>query len=128
MRNEIDRVREALRFIPVGGHDERVRVAFMLKSELGEDGRDLWDEWRGGRGDDESDAVWRSADSSGPLKIGSLFHMAKQNGWSSSHAFTAPSPEEIRERDRIARERAAEVEAEIARERGDGEESFGGSS
>jgi putative DNA primase/helicase len=117
MRNEIDRVREALRFIPVGGHDERVRVAFMLKSELGEDGRDLWDEWRGDRGDDESDAVWRSADSSGPLKIGSLFHMAKQNGWSSSHAFTAPSADEIRERDRIARDRAAEVEAKIARER-----------
>jgi len=117
MSNEIDRVREALRFIPVGGHDERVRVAFMLKSELGEDGRDLWDEWRGDRGDDESDAVWRSADSSGPLKIGSLFHIAKQNGWSSSHAFAARSPEEIRERNLIARKRAAEDEAKIARER-----------
>jgi putative DNA primase/helicase len=117
MRNEIDRVREALRFIPVGGHEERVRVAFMLKSELGEDGRDLWDEWRGDRGADESDSVWRSADSVGPLRIGSLFHVAKQNGWNSSQAFTPLSQDEIRERDRIARQRAAAAEAETTRER-----------
>jgi putative DNA primase/helicase len=117
MRSEIDRVRDALRFIPVGGHDERVRVAFMLKSELGEYGRELWDEWRGERGADESDAVWRSADPSGALRIGTLFHMAKENGWDNSQSSTHPTPQQIRERDRIARELAAKNEQEIARER-----------
>jgi putative DNA primase/helicase len=117
MHNDIDRVRDALRFVPVGGHDERVRVAFMLKSELGEEGRELWDEWRGDRGNDESDAVWRSADAWGSLRIGTLFHLAKQNGWSNSQTFIAPTPDEIRERDRIAREVAARNEQEIAQER-----------
>ena len=64
------RIREALAFIPVGGHDERVRVAFMLKSELGDTGRDLWDEWRDGRGDDEDASVWKSASETGLLTIG----------------------------------------------------------
>ncbi len=81
MSNDLDRIREALQFVPVGGHDERVRVAFMLKSELGEAGRDLWDEWRGERGDDEAASVWKSASETGPLKIGTLFHEAKAAGW-----------------------------------------------
>ena len=81
MGSDIDRIREALQFIPVGGHDERVRVAFMLKSGLGESGRALWDEWCDGRGDDEAASVWKSASETGPLQIGTLFHEAKANGW-----------------------------------------------
>lgn len=119
MRSDIDRIREALQFIPVGGHDERVRVAFMLKSELGEAGRDLWDEWRGDRGNDEAASVWKSASETGPLKIGTLFHEAKANGWRDDRMHQKPTPEELAERRRIAAERAAQEEAEIARERAD---------
>lgn len=117
MMNGIERIREALRFIPVGGHDERVRAACMLKSELSEAGRDLWDEWRGDRGDDEADDVWRSVSESGALKIGSLFHQAKENGWRDEGGYQQPTPEELAERKRIQAERAAREEAEIARER-----------
>ncbi len=119
MMTDLDRIREALAFVPVGGHDDRVRVAFMLKSELGEAGRDLWDEWRGERGDDEAGPVWKSASETGPLKIGTLFHEAKSNGWRDDGHYQAPPPEEIAERKRIAAELAAKEEAEIARERAD---------
>lgn len=119
MMTDLDRIREALQFVSVGGHDERVRVAFMLKSELGEAGRDLWDEWRGERGDDEAISVWKSASETGPLKIGTLFHEAKANGWRDDGGYQKPTPEAIAERRRIAAERAAQEEAEIARERAD---------
>ena len=117
MNSPADRVCEALQFIPVGGHDERVRLAFMLKSEFGEAGRDLWDEWRDGRGDDEAASVWKSASETGPLKIGTLIHEAKANGWRDDGGHQVPTPEEIAERRRIAAERALIEEAEIARER-----------
>ena len=119
MRKDLDRIREALQFIPVGGHDERVRVAFMLKSELGEAGRDLWDEWRDGRGDDEAASVWKSASETGPLKIGTLFHEAKAKGWCDDGSYQKPTPQELAERKRIAAERAAMKETELAHARDD---------
>lgn len=115
----IERICDALQFIPVGGHDQRVRVAFMLKSELGEAGRDVWDEWRDGRGDDEAASVWKSASETGPLKIGTMFHEAKANGWRDDDMHQKPTHEELAERRRIAAERAAKEEAEIACERAD---------
>ena len=113
------KVLEALQFIPVGGHEVRFRIACMLKSELGDTGRDLWDQWRDGRGDDEADSVWKSISETGPLKIGTLFHEAKQKGWRDEGRYAKPTPEEIAERKGIAAERAAQEEAEIARERAD---------
>ncbi|MDP2821701.1 MAG: PriCT-2 domain-containing protein [Sulfuritalea sp.] len=117
MSGDIERIREALQFMPVGAHDERVRVAFMVKSELGDLGRDLWDEWRDGRGDDEAASVWRSASATGKLTIGTLFYEAKANGWRDDGTHQAPTPEELAERRRDAAERAAKDEIEIARER-----------
>ena len=119
MHSDTDRIREALQFMPVGAHDERVRVAFMVKSELGDLGRDLWDEWRNGRGDDEAASVWKSAGGTGKLTIGTLFYEAKANGWRDDGIHQKPTPEELAERRRIAAERAAKEEAEIARERAD---------
>lgn len=117
--DQTDRIRAALQFVPVGGHDERVRVAFMLKSELGEAARDLWDEWRGERGDDEAASVWKSASDSGPLTIGTLFHEAKGHGWRDDGRYQKPTLEELAARKRLAAERAEREEAEIARERAD---------
>ena len=119
MLNDVDRIREALQFMPVGAHDERVRVAFMVKSELGDMGRDLWDEWRDGRGDDEAASVWKSASETGKLTIGTLFYEAKTNGWRDGGTYQKPSTEELAERQRIAAQRAEIEKAEIARERAD---------
>lgn len=117
MRESVDRIRDALQHIPVGGHDDRVRTAFMLKSELGDAGRDLWDDWRDGRGDDEAATVWRSASESGPLRINTLFHEAKSNGWRDNGTYQRPTPEELAKRQRDAAEREARDQSEIARER-----------
>lgn len=114
-----ERIRDALRFIPVGGHDQRVRVAFMLKSELGEAGRDLWDEWRGDRGNDEADSVWQSASETGTLKIGTLFHEAKLNGWQDHGRSQVLTKEQQAERKRIEAERDEQEKAQIAIKRAD---------
>jgi putative DNA primase/helicase len=119
MNSPADRIREALQFIPVGGHDERVRVAFMLKSELGEAGRDLWDEWRGDRGDDDAAPVWKSASETGKLKIGTLFHEAKSHGWQDDGTHRNPTAEEMAANRRDAAQRAAIEEAETAKQRAD---------
>ncbi len=119
MMTDMDRISEALQFIPVGGHDERFRIGCMVKSELGDAGRELWDEWRDGRGDDEAASVWKSISETGTLRIGSLFHEAKANDWCDNGRYRKPTAEELAERQRIAAERAANEEAEIARERAD---------
>lgn len=116
-RNDFDRIREALQFIPVGGHDERVRVSFMLKSELGDAGRDLWDEWRNGRGDDEAESVWRSASETGPLTIGTLIFEAKAAGWRDEGQYQKQTPEQIADRQRLATQRTAEQAAKDAEQR-----------
>jgi putative DNA primase/helicase len=53
------------------------------------------------------------------VTAGTLFHEAKANGWRDDGMHQKPTPEEIAERRRIAAERAAQEEAEIARERAD---------
>ncbi len=78
---ELERARSALQFIPVGGHNERVRVAQMLHPEFGEAGRELWDEWRGERGNDEAESVWKSTSKPGSLTVASLFYAARAEGW-----------------------------------------------
>jgi putative DNA primase/helicase len=117
MRNDIDRIREALQFIPVGGNRERWRVAAMIHSDVGDAGRELWDEWRAGRGDDDALSTWRSASKDGALKIGSLFHDAKAGGWRDEGGYQRPTPEEVVDRKRKAAEREAQEKADVARER-----------
>jgi putative DNA primase/helicase len=117
MNIEIERIRGAMQFVPIGGHDERVRMAFMLKSELGNSGRSLWDEWRDGRGDDEASSVWRSVKENGTLRIASLYHEAKSNGWNDDGQYQKPTVEELTERTLAAKARAEKEEAEIANER-----------
>lgn len=119
MNGDLQRIGDALQFLPVGGHDERVRVAFMLKSELGDTGRNLWDEWRDGRGDEEAASVWKSASETGPLKIGTLFHEAKANGWRDDGNYQKPTPEELENRRQAAVDRENREKLEIARERAD---------
>ena len=53
----------------------------------------------------------------GKVTVGTLFHEAKANGWRDDGSYSEPTPEEIAERRRIAAERAAKEEAEIACER-----------
>ena len=82
---ELDKATDALRFIsPDLSREDWVRVAMALKSEFGEDGFPPFDVWSmGGKSYKANDAkdTWQSVDGSGGVKIGTLYHMAKQAGW-----------------------------------------------
>ncbi|MDQ9168993.1 DUF3987 domain-containing protein [Oxalobacteraceae bacterium R-40] len=123
MRDEFERIRHALQFIPAGGHDHRVRMAFAIKSKLGDTGFDLWNEWYESQRDtynaSEARSTWKSASADGKVTIGTLFHEAKMNGWRNDGIFHRPTAEEIAARRHKATERAALEDAEIARERAD---------
>jgi putative DNA primase/helicase len=79
--SDFDKAREALRFIPTGDHDHRFRIGASLKSGLGDAGRELWDEWRSGRGDDEANSTWRSIRTDGGITLATLFYEARRNGY-----------------------------------------------
>ena len=79
-------IEEALSFIPADDRDTWLRMAMAIKSEIGEEGFDIWNKWS-----QQSDSynsrdaknVWRSIKSNGGVSIGTLFHEAKANGWHS---------------------------------------------
>jgi putative DNA primase/helicase len=93
-----------------------------IKSEFGDAGFDLWKDWsRQDESFDERAAhdVWKSVHANGKVTLGTLFHEARAHGWTDDGTYRKPTPEELAERWRIAAARAAQEEAEIARERAD---------
>jgi phage/plasmid primase-like uncharacterized protein len=120
-------VREALSFIsPDIGHDDRARVAFAVWDGLGDGGASLWLDWAGSRAnaDASEDAdTWKSCRKPGKIKVGTLFGMAKDRGftWPDAADYVPPDPAvvaaqaEKRERERKLleeqyRERAHQAE------------------
>jgi len=122
MRNDLDRIREALPFIDASDRETWLRMGMAIKSELGDAGFDAWEAWSlQAESFNTKDArdVWKSIRANGGVSIGTLFYEAKANGWRDDGMHQKPTPEELAERRRIAAERAAKEEAEIARERAD---------
>ena len=75
----------ALRHIsPDTGRDEWVRKLMGIKSELGEDGRELAEQWSKGSdrfNQQEFNATWRSIRADGGVTAASVYHAAKAAGW-----------------------------------------------
>jgi len=120
MRGDMERIREALQFLDASDRDRWVRMGMAIKSELGDTGFDVWESWsQQADSFDGKDArdVWKSIRAGGKVTLGTLFFEAKANGWRDDGRRRTPTPEELTERRRIAAERAAREEAEIARER-----------
>jgi putative DNA primase/helicase len=93
---EAETIRAALSFIPPDlPRDEWARVAMALKSELGEDGFDLFDEWSA-RGETYKAKgtrdTWRSIKAGGAVGIGTLFYLAGLHGYKPSDPALAPKP------------------------------------
>ncbi len=78
-------IRAALGFIPANlPRDEWVRILMALHSELGPDGVDLAREWSAGSETFKERAfraTWRSLKAGGGVTIGTLMHLAKENGF-----------------------------------------------
>jgi predicted P-loop ATPase len=80
-----DEIRGALRFIPANDRKVWVDIGMAVKSELpNNDGFKLWDEWsETAKSKYDKKAAAAAWESFSPLtiKIGTLFHHAKQHGW-----------------------------------------------
>lgn len=113
-----ERVRSALRFIDPHNRDAWVKMAFAIKSEFGESGFDIWDEWGAAhpRPASEVKSTWKSAKPGGKVGLGSLFYDAKAAGWKDDSKYKKPSAQVIEQRKAAAVARAAQYEAEEAAE------------
>ena len=85
LKTDASRIRDALQY--VGGADDRdtwLRVGMALKAELGDAGRNLWDEWSVSSSKYEErgqNTAWDSFKRDDGITIATVFHEAKQGGW-----------------------------------------------
>ncbi|MEJ1341049.1 MAG: PriCT-2 domain-containing protein [Candidatus Sedimenticola sp. (ex Thyasira tokunagai)] len=89
-----DEIWSALSTIPADGRETWVKVGMAIKSELGDAGFSLWDGWSQSAGNYSERAardVWCSF-KDGSIKIATLFHLAKENGWNAFKASQKPKP------------------------------------
>jgi putative DNA primase/helicase len=102
-----DRIESALSFIPADERETWVMCAMGVKSELGDDGFDIWDDWSQQSKSYNAAAarsVWKSCKGSG-VSIGSVFHEAKANGWVDNDKNSKPSKDQLQARQRAMQER-----------------------
>ncbi len=89
-----DDIWSALNAIPSDDRDIWLKVGMAIKSELGDSGFSLWDDWSQTASNyEESSArtVWRSF-KEGPVQIATLFHLALKHGWKASQTSDRPLP------------------------------------
>lgn len=104
----IARIESALSFISSDERETWVCMGMAIKSEIGESGFDLWDNWSQQADSYNSKSalsVWRSIRATGKVTIGSLFHEAKSNGWQDNDKHEKPTAAQLQERHRLALER-----------------------
>lgn len=111
-------IRAALDAIPADmPRDEWARLAMALKSELGDEGFEMFDSWsqRGVNYDAKATRdTWKSVKAGGRVTIGTLMHTAKAHGfkWDESEPKARPSPEELKAQAQARAEREARERTE----------------
>lgn len=114
-------VRSALVYVPaLMPRDEWARVAMGIKSELpDETGFELFDTWSQSAGDvydkKATRDTWKSVRAAGGVTVGTLFHLAKQNGWEPPKGQQVPQQPDPEAAARLARDRAEREQVEQAR-------------
>lgn len=106
----------ALQYVPANlARDEWARVAMAIKSEYpDETGRDLFTKWSStadGFDPKATRATWQSIKAGGGVGIGTLLHLAKENGFVILKTDQAPIQPDPEVTARLARERAARDQA-----------------
>ena len=116
-------VRDALGCIPADvDRDTWARVGMAIKSEFADTlGFDLWNEWseRGETYDDRNARdTWRSIKAGGATKIGTLFGIAKDNGFKFAEGdavqASAPDAAALAEAERLAEAKRKQRDSEAA--------------
>lgn len=109
-----DSLYAALSSIPAEDRDLWVRMGMAVKSELGEAGFDLWDQWsRSSARYRERDArsVWRSIRPYGGVTVTALYAEARRHGWRGEAAVRSQVAAAEQQRKRMAaRQRARDKE------------------
>jgi len=113
-------IRAALQHIPANmPRDDWARIGMAIKSEFPDDtGRDLFTDWSAtAEGFDTKAArsTWQSIKAGGGVGIGTLLHLAKENGFVMPKDNQPPSKPDPKAAARLASERAANQKAEQAR-------------
>ncbi len=119
--SDIDDIRSALSYIDSHDRDTWWQVGAAVKDELGENGYDLWDEWsqRADNYDNRAaKSTWKSL-KPGSFSIGTVWKLARQNGWQPAKPYTPPNVEEQarRKAESEARRQAAEQERQQTQQR-----------
>lgn len=116
--DEMERTRSALEYINPRDHDTWLKAGMALKSEFGDDGWPIFDEWsRPAENYDEREnrSRWRSFKTGGGITIGTVYGLARDAGWCDDGRHIVPDPEDLARR---KRERAkADAEATEKRDR-----------
>lgn len=113
---------EALAYLDANcSREEWVRIGMAIKSELGNGGFGLWDDWsKAGKSYNNKDArdTWKSIKPSGGITIATLIHEATQFGFSLNESLREPISQaeiEARRTKRQQEEAAAKAEADRKR-------------
>ncbi|MEN6401127.1 MAG: VapE domain-containing protein [Armatimonadia bacterium] len=114
-RLPVDTIATALSYVPADDRDTWVTMAMAVKSELGDSGFTVWDEWS--KTDDGYNArdakdVWRSVKPYGRITIGTLIKLAMDHGYNHGDR-----PHRISEAELEERRRQREREEAAARQR-----------
>lgn len=112
----IDAARTALTYIPSDERDLWLRIGMALKSEFGQDGFTLFDEWSKAAPNYKARAVndsWKSFKAGGGVTIATLIGEAKQRGFDPKRYQVAPalSADQAAEQQRARAERQQAEEA-----------------
>lgn len=101
-------VRSALSHISPDDREAWFKMGMAVKSELGDDGFSIWDEWSQQADSYDQAAArdsWRSF-RGGAITGGTLFHQAKTNGWQDDGTYKGPTPEQLADKRARALENA----------------------
>ncbi len=112
----VEAIRAALGFIPADDRDIWLRCGMAIKSECGEAGFDLFDEWSASASNYDTKAAkatWKSFKAGGGVTIGSLVDEAKKGGFD-PRAYAPAVPLSDADKKRIQQERAERERAEAA--------------
>lgn len=81
---DTEKIKSALFYIPSDDRDIWLQVGMAIHSEFDDAGFYLWDEWSqlaASYNHRDAESVWKSFSLGGGINIGSLFHLAGENGW-----------------------------------------------
>jgi len=105
----MNNIETALSFIPADDRDTWVQMAMSIKSEMGDSGFSIWDDWSQTAHNYNklaAKSVWRSIRGSG-ISIRTLFHEAKGYGWRDTEPHSRPTAAQLEAKRKEAEDRAS---------------------